>query len=183
MADVTGGVPPTNASPFAVPADMADIYDHFGDQTMYSVANAAALPASGNWKGRTLMAEDTGAVYRCTALPATWSKGVEDTGWINATLLNSWVAFGSGFSTPGYRRLNGMVYLRGVVKDGVLTQGTSIFTLPAGFRPSATLRFATVSSTAFAIMHVTAAGAVATEIVGSASSLSLDSVGPFPADA
>lgn len=58
MADVTGGTPPTNASPFAVPADITDVYDHFGDQSQFSVATAASLPVSGNWVGRHIYVED-----------------------------------------------------------------------------------------------------------------------------
>jgi hypothetical protein len=66
MADVTGGTPPTNASPFAVPADMTDIYDHFGGLDKYSVATSASLPGSGNWEGRQLFVTDQGRVR-------TWS--------------------------------------------------------------------------------------------------------------
>jgi len=37
-------------------------------------ASAASLPATGNWVGREIMAEDTGALYLCTALPNTWQR-------------------------------------------------------------------------------------------------------------
>lgn len=57
------------------------------------------------------------------------SGKVGDTGWINLALLNSWVT--SGGLTPGYRKLNGVVYLRGRISGG---SGTP-FTLPAGYRP------------------------------------------------
>lgn len=63
MADVTGGTPPTNASPFAVPADIKEVYDHFGDIGKYSVTTAASLPASGNWDGRHLWVEDVLRFY------------------------------------------------------------------------------------------------------------------------
>lgn len=63
MADVTGGTPPTGASPFRVPEDIAAAYQHFGDESMFSVATTAGLPASGNWPGRMLMTRDTGAVW------------------------------------------------------------------------------------------------------------------------
>ena len=72
MTDVTGGTPPTGGSEFEPHEDIAAVYAHFGAESMFSVANAAALPSSGNWLGRTLMTQDTGDVYRCVASPSTW---------------------------------------------------------------------------------------------------------------
>ena len=55
-----------------------------------------------------------------------------DTGWITiSSFTNNFV----GGDSPAYRKLNGVVYLRGRVSSG--TGGTSAFTLPAGYRPSA----------------------------------------------
>lgn len=56
-----------------------------------------------------------------------------DTGWIAPTLLNGWTNYGAPWSTAGYRRKNGIVYLRGLVANGSKTN-VPIFTLPAGFR-------------------------------------------------
>ena len=58
--------------------------------------------------------------------------------WTNATLQNSWVAFGGAYATPGYRKDHqGKVYLRGLAKNGTVSAypGTAIFTLPSGYRP------------------------------------------------
>lgn len=60
----------------------------------------------------------------------------------NLTLLNSWVAAGAGFAAPSYSRHGNQVVLKGMVKNGTLTAGTSIATLPAGSRPDATRYFA-----------------------------------------
>ena len=78
MADVTGGTPPTGASPFRPPEDYKAVYDHFGDQGMFSVATASSLPASGNWPGRILTAADTGVVYvwRGSAWVRPFASGV-----------------------------------------------------------------------------------------------------------
>lgn len=64
MADVTGTPVPTGASPFRVSEDLEALADHFGAPEMFQVANAAALPASGNWVGRRLPVADTGVTYR-----------------------------------------------------------------------------------------------------------------------
>jgi hypothetical protein len=74
MADVTGGTPPTNASPFAVPADFKAVYDHFGDSSQFTVADTSSLPASNNWVGRRLFVQSVGLDYVCSALPGTWRR-------------------------------------------------------------------------------------------------------------
>lgn len=58
--------------------------------------------------------------------------------WVAPTLLNSWVNYGGVYQNAGYYKdPMGMVHLRGLVKDGTATAGTTLFTLPAGFRPLA----------------------------------------------
>jgi hypothetical protein len=79
--------------------------------------------------------------------PATVVTGLEvaDTGWVTPTLLNSWVAYGAPFATAGYRKdAAGYVHLRGLVRTGTVV--TSIFVLPAGYRPAEQLIFSTNSS-------------------------------------
>lgn len=75
MADLTGGTPPTGASPFRPPEDYKAVYDHFGGPGMFSVANAAALPASGNWPGRTLVARNTGMIWVNPSGNTEWVLG------------------------------------------------------------------------------------------------------------
>jgi hypothetical protein len=51
---------------------------------------------------------------------------------------NSWVWFGGLHATPGFRKFpDGKVKLRGMIKGGAV--GTRAFTLPAGYRPPATV--------------------------------------------
>lgn len=55
-------------------------------------------------------------------------------GWTAPTLANSWVDYGGGYETAGYRRdPGGIVRLKGVVKNG--TAAATLFTLPVGYRP------------------------------------------------
>jgi hypothetical protein len=64
-----------------------------------------------------------------------------------AVLENAWLVFGSGDMDPGYMKDQlGFVHIRGHVKDGTTTPGTTIFTLPTGYRPSSALEFNTVSN-------------------------------------
>jgi hypothetical protein len=89
------------------------------------------------------------------------------------SLLNSWVDFGSGYSTSGYLKHNGVVYLKGVLKSG--TVNTTFFTLPAGYRPSATLVFAVISNVAISQVNIDSSGNV-TMVSGSNVSVSLDNI-------
>jgi hypothetical protein len=61
-----------------------------------------------------------------------------DTAWSAPTLQNSWVNFGGGFTNAGYRLNGTTVLVRGTIKNGTITSGTLLFTLPAGYRPTAT---------------------------------------------
>jgi hypothetical protein len=53
-------------------------------------------------------------------------------------LENAWGAH-PAYGTPGCFRRQGLVHLVGAAQGG--TAGTAVFTLPAGFRPDATVRF------------------------------------------
>ena len=56
-------------------------------------------------------------------------------------IAGGWSAFGAPYGTPAARRdANGYVHLEGVIKSGALTSGTTLTTLPAGFRPITRIR-------------------------------------------
>lgn len=80
-----------------------------------------------------------------TWTPSPPAEGLVDGVWNAVTYQNSWVDFGSTFAPAKYMRKNGVVYLKGFVKNGAL--GSPCFTLPAGFRPAETNVFASVDST------------------------------------
>lgn len=98
--------------------------------------------------GYTILA-DNASVY---SLPSTWTPANYDTpaisglqAWQTPTLLNGWVAYGSPYAPAAYYLgPEGKVHLRGLVKSG--TPGSTIFTLPAGYRPETKLLVATVGS-------------------------------------
>ena len=63
----------------------------------------------------------------------------DDSGWINATLLGTIGNKGGIFQRARYRKLNGVVYIEGVVKGGNSNLTNTLFNLPLGFRPTKTL--------------------------------------------
>lgn len=55
--------------------------------------------------------------------------------WTSLSLQNSWVTFGAPYPTAAYTKVSGIVWLRGLIKSGTVSDGTLLFTLPAGYRP------------------------------------------------
>lgn len=65
------------------------------------------------------------------------------TAWTAVTFQNSWANFGAGYASCAYRKVGDMVQLRGLATGGL--RDTTIFTLPTGYRPPATLLFPNVN--------------------------------------
>lgn len=63
---------------------------------------------------------------------------MNDSGWVNLTLTSGAVSYG-GTQTPQCRKVGNTVFVRGAVKN-VLALGV-VATLPAGYRPTATITF------------------------------------------
>ena len=71
--------------------------------------------------------------------------------WTSPTLQNGWVNYGSGWTNLQYTKAaDGVVTVRGLVKSGTTTGGTTIATLPSGYLPPAQELFATTSTTSSA---------------------------------
>jgi hypothetical protein len=135
------------------------------------------------------------------ALSFTWSKISDsgilvppvqttyDTGWIEVGITPGAPAFQNGWThydqrTARFRKINGIVYLGGIVKSGTVGPNFSIFTLPVGFRPTnrnfIDNNYACISNGAFGSLGVSGNGAVALE---SGSNIYADlCCASFPAD-
>lgn len=129
MADVTGFTRPTNASPFDVPGDINKLADHFGDPGMFSVPDAASLPAAGNWPGRLLTVADTGAIYKYNG--TAWEMIYRPEESTTATP-------GSGWGTPThntlFRRYEWVEFRFNATRTSNLATGGTVATIPAGYR-------------------------------------------------
>jgi hypothetical protein len=94
------------------------------------------------------------SVYQAKLIDSKASKVQE--AWIEPTLLNGWVNFGSGFSNIAYFKDEfDFVHLRGLIKDGTTTANTTLFTLPVGYRPLAANYFITADIDGFARLYIT----------------------------
>lgn len=144
---------------------------------------AAATPATGEtamWVGTDglLRTKDPAGVERALS-----GAVYDDTGWIAPTLSNGWGQY-AGWEPFGYRRINGVVYLRGLISGGTTTDGTLLFTLPTGFRPAVGTtgkHISVASSNSIGVIKVREGGEVQCGTPVNASWLSFAGVS-FPAD-
>lgn len=88
-------------------------------------------------------ADDATALQLMTQVNTKLTAITTDSGWTNFTLENNAQAYSDGL-TPGYRKYNNQVFLRGCVKN-VTASGTVIATLPTGYRPAMT-RYNTIAT-------------------------------------
>ncbi len=65
-----------------------------------------------------------------------------DSGWITATLNSPYTHFGSPYGDVQYRKIGDIVNIQGLVNINNASNGSTIFTLPSGYRPSLRLVFA-----------------------------------------
>lgn len=127
--EATKGVPRHAGDSSYTPRDDHNaLADWVRDNVDASVATTADLPATGNWAGRKMMVQADKSLHMFDG--TGWVRIVADTGWVNLTLINGWT---NVTGTAQYRRINGVVYLRGRLTGG----STGVCAnLPAGCRPS-----------------------------------------------
>lgn len=97
---------------------------------------------------------------------------VED--WQTPTLAGTWKDFlGGNTTTQYYKDPLGRVHLKGTLVSG--SASSTIFTLPAGYRPSERMRFAVGANSAYGEVQISAAGTVS-HVTGSTTFFHLDGV-------
>lgn len=108
---------------------------------------------------------------------------LDDTGWLDPTLLNSWEQYDAagGHLRARYRLRAGLVHIQGLVKLGTTTVGTPIFNVPAGMRPSGILVGTQASAGGFARVDIEPDGDVVVIECSNNAYLSVN-FPPFPPD-
>lgn len=125
-------------------ADATEIQTHLMRQVVARFATAGARDAA-------IIAPEQGMVVDVAGVGITRYSGsawvtvvVSGTSaaWTTASLGTGFANYGGSYSDARYRKLaNGVVLLGGLVKTtlATVTAGSTIFTLPAGFRPGVAL--------------------------------------------
>jgi len=106
--------------------------------------------------------------------------------WTPLPLANGWTNYGAGYAPAQYVRLpSGLVVVQGLIAPGTLTDGTTVATLPASYRPAASLEFLTKTSTttqSFTVFDVLTSGALNIYHAAGAVNVALFGIS-FPAEA
>ncbi len=118
-----------------------------------------------------------------------WIVLAGDSGWIGVgnagapAFQNGWANYGGSWSKAGYRKLNGIVHLEGLVLRAG-SMAANIFTLPVGSRPHDDMHISTFVSIdttpSLAAVNISVAGTI-TGRPTAGGYLSLDGIS-FPAD-
>lgn len=119
-------------------------------------AQRLALPGGSLFEGLLVWTSDTRVEWRYTN--GVWVPG--DTLWSALPLSNGWINYGSVYGNARYRKINGVVWITGMVKSGTTSAGGVIATLPAGFRPASYLMRGVAVSGGTGQVDVTPAGTI-----------------------
>lgn len=141
---VPAGVAATNASGVVITAT-----HQFTTMTggLLWVRNAVELAALTNvpmGQHALQLSDNTEWMYGPTGFTPT-ATVVLDTGWIDAPLTAGWQSYTTAtYGTVAYRRIGNNVFVRGVLYKAA-TGSTTVFVLPAGFRPAFSMQTAGIS--------------------------------------
>lgn len=107
-----------------------------------------------------------------------WADLSQDTtAWAALPMSSSWLDFnaaGGTYQILQYRRHNGIVQVRGLIKNGTIAGGTVIATLPVGFRPLKQRVMSAIANFVSGSVEVKANGEIIAGTVSSNASLSLE---------
>lgn len=80
------------------------------------------------------------------SLSSTINGSLYTTNWTNVTFATNWSNNGSGYQNVQYKKVGDLVFIRGLATSNAnaWNANTTIFTLPAGFRPSNRLVFSQI---------------------------------------
>lgn len=97
--------------------------------------------------------------------------------WTDLTLQNGWVLYSSTYNTPQYTKSSdGLVTVKGLIKNGTTANGTVIAQLPVGYRPDKKLILSGNSNSHHVRLDVAPNGNITIEGTGDSPWLSLDQI-------
>ena len=121
---------PANGSLYIVKATGLAAWASHNNHLAFWLDAVAAWTFVVPWDGCRVWVTDEDIWYQYSG--SAWVA--DNTAWANLTLTNSWAT--SGGLTPQWRRINGVVYLRGQCQHATFgSNGTAAFTLASGSRP------------------------------------------------
>lgn len=110
--------------------------------------NTITLPAS---SGNVVLEDSSGDV--------TTTNNVNDSGWLvigetgAPAFQNSWVDYGAEYGETRIRKINGIVHIEGIVKNGSAVNA-DVFYLPVGWRPRQNIIMAGLANNLFGRLQI-----------------------------
>lgn len=99
------------------------------------------------------------------------------TGWSDLSMGTDWIPFSTDYPNPQYTKSSdGVVTVRGLVKDGSAASGTVIGTLPPDYRPGSTRAFNVTGAGNYARINVYSNGNIVVRHLTSSSWVSLNDI-------
>jgi hypothetical protein len=136
-------------------------------ETRGSTAPTVAYHRIGDIQWNNASAYPAGWYCTVAGTPGTWQPILVETAAPPvasipvSTFAGSWVNFGAGRRDASYwKDAMGMVHVVAFLKSGSVTDGTTMFTLPAGYRPGATEIFDGIANNLHCTIQVDTAGNV-----------------------
>ena len=127
---------PANGSMYIVKATGLAAWAGHNNELAFWLDAVAAWTFVVPWDGCRVWVTDEDIWYQWSG--SAWVA--DDTAWASLSLTNSWAV--SGGFTPQWRRIKGVVYLRGKCQHATFgSNGTAAFTLASGSRPGQTSDF------------------------------------------
>lgn len=104
----------------------------------YIIKLAGSALNEGQINALELATQITQLASRTTTLEAEafTANKIANTPWIQLTLQNGWLPL-QGYHNAIYRKINGVVYMEGIITGGAFADGIVIANLPDGYRPTA----------------------------------------------
>lgn len=111
------------------------------------------------------------------SLNNTYMASNSGVNWTTMTLANSWVVYSGSYSTPQYTKTSdNVVQLKGLIRAGTTTAGTTLTTLPAGFRPKERILYTNATYGTYMRLDIQTNGVITFQTTANSGWISLDNV-------
>lgn len=146
MPNINGLRYPLDTDVPNIVADIQNLATDINRRATQTAANVEILTSmSGVADGDRVYLVSHGVTVRYSQAVGGWVNYKND--WIIPSIASGWKAYGAAnYDVVAYIKKQGVVWIKGIVSATSGSVGSTIFTLPVGYRPSKTKIFVTPST-------------------------------------
>lgn len=113
---------------------------------------------------------------------APWIYLKNSEAYQNLSLVNSWVNFGTSNATAQFKLDSaGNVHIKGMIKNGLISAGVTLATLPSGYRPLLPSYISVLNNGSLGLVQILSTGDIITVTIGSSAWIDFGAIS-FPAE-